>query len=233
MRIILSSRRRHSVAIVSIFLIMLIMVALIAGMVGCGQAEPELECTPMVAAGEDHTVGLSSDGTVVAVGYNDEGQCNVGGWRDIVQVAAGGYHTVGPKSDGTVVAAGWEAELAKWNLGVTAEYALSISGTAGGSVTTPGEGVFVRNAGLLVLVVAKAERGYRFVNWSGDVDAIANVNATTTMISMRGDYSITANFEEKPPINWPPIGGIMGAVVVVGLVSLFVRRKRVGQAKEG
>jgi len=66
--------------------------------------------TPMVAAGYWHTVGLKSDGTVVAVGGNDYGQCNVGGWTDIFQVAADGYwngeHTVGLKTDGTVVAVG-------------------------------------------------------------------------------------------------------------------------------
>jgi len=63
---------------------------------------------PMVAAGDSHTVGLKSDGTVVAVGDGTFGRCNVNGWTDIVQVAAGGYHTVGLKSDGTVVAVGRE-----------------------------------------------------------------------------------------------------------------------------
>ncbi|NLO86339.1 MAG: chromosome condensation regulator, partial [Clostridiales bacterium] len=29
------------------------------------------------------TVGLRADGTVVAVGENDEGQCNVSDWTDI------------------------------------------------------------------------------------------------------------------------------------------------------
>jgi len=52
-------------------------------------------------------VGLKSDDTVVAVGWNKHGQCNVGGWMNITQVAAGWYHTVGLKSDGTVVAVGW------------------------------------------------------------------------------------------------------------------------------
>ena len=33
--------------------------------------------TPQVAAGKFHTVGLRSDGSVVAVGYNGSGQCNV------------------------------------------------------------------------------------------------------------------------------------------------------------
>jgi len=33
-----------------------------------------------VSAGYYHTVGLRSDGTVVAVGNNTYGQCNVGNW---------------------------------------------------------------------------------------------------------------------------------------------------------
>ena len=63
--------------------------------------------TDIVAvAGVYHTVGLKADGTVVAAGDNDAGQCDVSGWRDVVAVAAGGIHTVGLKADGTVVAAG-------------------------------------------------------------------------------------------------------------------------------
>ena len=42
-----------------------------------------------VAAGSSHTVGLETDGTVVAVGLNDDGQCDVSGWTDITKVAAG------------------------------------------------------------------------------------------------------------------------------------------------
>ena len=61
---------------------------------------------PMVAAGY-HTVGLEADGTVVAMGSNYNGQCNVGGWTGIDEVATGYYHTVGLNSDGTVVAVGW------------------------------------------------------------------------------------------------------------------------------
>ena len=59
-----------------------------------------------VSAGYEHTVGLKSDGTVVAMGLNGNGQCDVSDWRDIVAVAAGIWHTVGLKSDGTVVATG-------------------------------------------------------------------------------------------------------------------------------
>ena len=60
----------------------------------------------VLSAATDHTVGLKSDGTVVAVGNNNDGQLNVGSWKDIVAVSAGDFYTVGLKSDGTVVAVG-------------------------------------------------------------------------------------------------------------------------------
>lgn len=50
-----------------------------------------------------HTVALRRDGTVVAVGDNRLGQCNVGDWTDVVAISAGAFHTVGLKRDGTVV----------------------------------------------------------------------------------------------------------------------------------
>lgn len=58
------------------------------------------------SAGNGHTVGLKSDRTVVAVGDNTFGQCNVSGWTDIVAIAAGDSHTVGLRSDGTVLVTG-------------------------------------------------------------------------------------------------------------------------------
>ena len=45
---------------------------------------------PQVAAGVYYTVGLITDGTVLAVGYNNDGQCDVSLWTDIQQVATGG-----------------------------------------------------------------------------------------------------------------------------------------------
>ena len=58
----------------------------------------------LFSVGEHHTVALKTDGTVLAVGENTTGACNVASWRDIVAVSAGANHTVGLKSDGTVVA---------------------------------------------------------------------------------------------------------------------------------
>ncbi|MEE1283509.1 MAG: hypothetical protein UHK54_01475, partial [Acutalibacteraceae bacterium] len=57
-----------------------------------------------IAAGVNHTVALKSDGTVVAVGDNEYGECNVSGWKNIASVSAGFHHTVGLKTDGTVIA---------------------------------------------------------------------------------------------------------------------------------
>jgi len=71
---------------------------------------------------------------------------------------------------------------------------LTISSTGGGSVTTPGEGVFTYDEGTVVDLVTEAEEGYRFVNWTGDVGTIADVYAATTTVTMNGDYSVTANF---------------------------------------
>jgi uncharacterized repeat protein (TIGR02543 family) len=85
-------------------------------------------------------------------------------------------------------------------------YTLTISSTAGGSVTatineeetmiSPAETETISDipAGTVVDLVAEGEEGYRFVEWTGDVDDIANVEDATTTITMNGDYTVTANF---------------------------------------
>jgi uncharacterized protein YkwD len=79
------------------------------------------------------------------------------------------------------------------------QYSLTISSTAGGSVTTPGEGTFVGDAGLVVNLIATPTTGYQFVNWTGNVGTIANVNAASTTIILNDSYSILANFAATPP----------------------------------
>jgi uncharacterized repeat protein (TIGR02543 family) len=78
----------------------------------------------------------------------------------------------------------------------TPQYDLNISSTTGGSVNTPGEGNFTYNAGTVVSLVASPASGYHFVNWTGDAGIIADVNAPITTITINGDYSITANFDQ-------------------------------------
>ena len=79
-------------------------------------------------------------------------------------------------------------------IGCVESYTLTISSTPGGSVTIPREGTFSCSPGMVVSLVAEAEEGYHFVNWTGDVDTIAEVEAAETTITMNASYSITANF---------------------------------------
>ncbi len=63
----------------------------------------------IVCSGQN-TVAIRTDGTVVAVGNNHNGQCEVPDWENIAAVAAGYYQTVGLRSDGTVVAVGQDVK---------------------------------------------------------------------------------------------------------------------------
>jgi len=53
-----------------------------------------------------HIVGVKKDGTVLAAGRNDRGECNVRLWENVISVDKATSLTVGLKEDGTVVAAG-------------------------------------------------------------------------------------------------------------------------------
>ena len=70
----------------------------------------------MAVAGEDYTVLLQNDGKVIAVGSNDDKQCEIPdaqGDTTYTQVSAGSCHTVLLQSDGKVIAVGgqkWQAE---------------------------------------------------------------------------------------------------------------------------
>jgi hypothetical protein len=102
------------------------------------------ESANSIAAGIDFTVGVKADGTVVAVGDNDDGQCDVDGWSDIVSVAAGGWHTVGLKADGTVVAVGdsdsGQCDIDGWSniVAIAAGYAHTVGLKADGTVVATG-----------------------------------------------------------------------------------------------
>ncbi len=60
-----------------------------------------------LAAGYDHSLGLKSDGSIVAWGWNYYGQCDVPEPNtEFVALAAGYDHSLGLKSDGSIVAWG-------------------------------------------------------------------------------------------------------------------------------
>jgi hypothetical protein len=102
----------------------------------------------MVAAGHYHTVGLKLDGTVVAVGENDDGRCDVSSWTDIVQVSAYGYHTLGLKSNGTVVGVGsndnGQLNVSSWTdiVQVSAGYLYTVGLKSDGTVVGVGNNAY-------------------------------------------------------------------------------------------
>jgi hypothetical protein len=83
-----------------------------------------------------------------------------------------------------------------------ATYDLTISSTEGGLATTPGEGVFTYGEVSVIGLAAEADEDYRFVQWTGDVSTVADVYAASTTITMNGEYSITANFEEITSVQY-------------------------------
>ena len=91
---------------------------------------------------------------------------------------------------------------------------LTISSTAGGNVTTPGEGTFTYGNSTVVDLVAQPDDGYHFVTWTGNVSTIVDVEDASTTITMEGDYEITAKFEEIP--SPPEPSGCFIATAVYG-----------------
>ena len=110
------------------------------------------------------------------------------------------FHVGGTKADEDAT---WESgKVQELNLTIhggtqpPVQYNLTISSTAGGSVTIPGEGVFPYYAGTQVHLLAEAEAGYGFVNWTANptgtfADASA---ANTTFIMPAQAVTVTAHF---------------------------------------
>jgi hypothetical protein len=79
--------------------------------------------------------------------------------------------------------------------GIVGGYNINISSSIGGTVTTPGEGLFQYAKGTVVTLVAESDRGYHFVNWVTNAGTIANVYAATTTITINNYYFVTALFK--------------------------------------
>jgi len=81
--------------------------------------------------------------------------------------------------------------------GFTAQYTIRIRSGTGGTVTTPGEGLFRYAAGTTVNLVAGPDRGYEFTGWVTNANTIADVyNATTTITLNQNYYFVTATFKD-------------------------------------
>jgi hypothetical protein len=175
------------------FSIFLVAVALIAGMVGCGgDGGVEYDLTINSTAGGAVTnpgegTFTYDAGTVVGLVVEAEEVYHFDRW-------AGNVDTIADVDDPTtsITINGDYFIIAKF--AVDPQYILIITSTEGGEVTDPGEGVFSYDEGTVVNLVATPDPSYHFVNWTGNVSTIADVEDATTTITMNGDYFIIANF---------------------------------------
>jgi uncharacterized repeat protein (TIGR02543 family) len=187
--------------------IFLIVAALIVAMSGCVSSPTWQD--PATPAHYYLTISGSEGGEVTTLG---EGTftCDEGEVINLVATPVSGYRfaswigdvdTVGniEAASTTITMNGDYSIAANFEAIPVEQCSLTVSGSAGGSVTTPGEGTFTYIAGTVVSLAATAAAGCRFVNWSGDVDAIENIEAASTTVTVDGNCSIRANFEHIPP----------------------------------
>lgn len=118
----------------------------------------------IISAGDAHTIGLCSDGTVVAAGNNDVGQCDTDEWTDITKVSAGSNHSVALTREGEVVATGGnrygQCDVEKWN---------NIISISAGAAHTLG----VKNSGYVVFAGSNEYGQGDVEDWSGIVSVSA------------------------------------------------------------
>jgi len=171
------------------FSIFLVTVALVAALVGCAGVAYDLT----ISSTQGGEVTTPDEGTFTYAEGTDV---------DLVAEAEEGYHFVnwtGDVDDIADVEDPTTTITMNDDYSVTANFALVyeliISSTEGGEVTTPGEGIFAYDEGTVVNMVATPDTGYRFLNWTGDAEDIADVEDATTTITMNDNYYITANFE--------------------------------------
>ncbi|MCL2415562.1 MAG: hypothetical protein FWD01_02010 [Defluviitaleaceae bacterium] len=125
-------------------------------------------------------VGLQSNGTVVAVGHNAEGQRNIENWQDIIAVATEFRYTVGLKSDGTVVAVG-NNEFGRCNVG---DWRDIIAVAAGWSHT-----IGLKSNGTVVAVGNNGDGQCNVEDWR-DIIAVAAGNVHT--VGLKSDGTVVA-----------------------------------------
>ena len=97
-----------------------------------------------IFTGDYHTIGLKTDGTVVASGGNEFYDGDVSDWTDVVAISIGNHYIVGLKSDGTVVATGdnyyGECDVSDWTeiVAVSVGYRHTVGLKTDGTVVVTG-----------------------------------------------------------------------------------------------
>lgn len=146
------------------------------------------------------TIGLKSNGTVVAVGDNDAKQLNLSNWSNIRAVSAGPWRAVGLKYDGTVIAAGnndeGECNVNHWQnvVSISAGDDFTVGLKSNGTVVTCGSNLFgQRNVNKWINIVDISAGVYHTVGLKSDGTVIAvgnnshgqcNVSSWTDIVSI-------------------------------------------------
>ena len=165
-----------------------------------------------ISTNSTHTVGLTSNGTIVTTGNNDDGQCDVSSWTDIVAISAGEAHTIGLKSDGTVVAAGYnkygQCDIRGWT------DIVAISASAYHTVGLKSDGT----------VVAVGEKGHGRCNVSDWTNIVAISAGVYHTVGLKSDGTAVAvgngKYSQCRVSDWTNIVAIhTGAYHTVGLKS--------------
>ena len=156
-----------------------------------------------------YVVGLRTDGTVIAAGKNNYGQCDVNRWKDIIEVAAGEYHTVGLKADGTVIAVGKnnydQCNVNEWNniVKIAADEIHTIGLKADGTVVVVGRR---NNAGGYD---ANNWHNYDVNNWHNIVEITASANH---IVGLKSNGTVVAasrwNYDQCDVDDWTDIVAI-------------------------
>ena len=169
-------------------------------------------CHQKLAVGDDgHIVGVKADGTVLAAGKNDHGQCNVDSWENIIAVAAGDYFTIGLRSDGTLVATGspeyGQTNIRGWNDVV--------------SISADGRNTIGLRSNGTALATGWNEYGQCDVNGWSDITAVSTSGVHTLGLKKDGTVVVTGkNFHGECNVRgWKDIVGISAHV----FLSLGVR----------
>ena len=189
--------------------ILFIAVALAIGMIGC-EPSPDPDPTPQ------YDLAISStEGGSVAIPGESTYAYDQGTWVVLIATPVYGYRFVSWTGDvntiGSINAPSTMIRMdddcsiiANFEAIPPGQYSLTTSSTTGGSVTTPGQGTFWYDAGVVVDLVVWCEEGYKFSEWTGDIETIAGGNTTWDTwhwqksvdfsITMEGNYTITAHF---------------------------------------
>ena len=156
----------------------------------------------LISAGGYHSVGLKEDGTVLAVGNNDNGQCNVEHWKDIKAISAGNCHTVGLKNDGKLVACGnnyyGQCNVIKWEniVAISAGKDHTVGLKEDGTVVAAGNNVFGQcDVGKWKDIVAISAGGNHTVGLKKDGTVVAtgyNKNRQCNVRDWKGISEISA-----------------------------------------